>query len=291
MTNIQRFSLDDGPGIRTVIFLSGCNMRCLWCHNPETFEKIMLAFDANKCSNCGRCIEVCKKGVHIFLNNEHKIRWNQCNQCLKCIEICETKALFCNSRIISIEDIWMEIEKDVRYYKRSSGGVTFSGGEPILQNEELYKALVECKRHGIHTAIETAGNYPYILLKPLLQYIDLVIIDCKAYTENIHKQCTGKSNKQILNNIVKLCAIQKRIWLRIPVIWNVNITLEEIEKIADFLSDKRIERVELLPYHKMGSTKYPIYGQEYQLGNQSSPSEEVLEQCKDILESRHLPVW
>lgn len=291
VTNIQRFSLDDGPGIRTTIFLAGCNMRCLWCHNPETFERIMLGYDQSKCIGCKYCERVCTNGVHTFTEGIHQIRWDKCEKCSKCVAVCENKALFTNSKEISVNELLLEIEKDRRFYKKlPEGGVTFSGGEPLLQAKELQVALQECKRRKIHTTIETAGNYSFDVLEKLLDDIDLVLIDCKAYTEEIHKKCTGCSNKHILTNIQKLSECRKSIWVRIPVIWNVNITFDEVERIAVFLNEQRIEKVELLPYHKMGIVKYKTYGKSYTLIDTEPPPKEQIEQCYDILRKYHIPV-
>ncbi len=290
ITNIQRFSLDDGPGIRTTIFLAGCNMRCLWCHNPETFEKMMLSYDQSKCTGCGRCVDTCRRGVHLFAGGVHQIKWDKCKKCLECIKVCENKALFQNSKEMNQNELLLEIKKDIRFYKRSSGGVTFSGGEPLLQKDSLQSILWECKRKGIHTAVETAGNYSFELIEPLLDHIDLILMDCKAYSEEVHKKCTGKSNKYILENIQKLSDIRKNIWIRIPVIWNVNITWDEIEKIAVFLEGKNIKKVELLPYHKMGIAKYRTYGKEYSIKEVESPGKEQMEQCYKVLKEYQLPI-
>lgn len=291
VTNIQRFSLDDGPGIRTTVFMAGCNMRCQWCHNPETFSNVMLAYSPDKCIGCRRCEKACRQGVHHFEDRSHYLRWERCIACLKCVEVCERKALFLNSKEMSIDEIIKEVRHDERFYKKiPGGGVTFSGGEPVLQTEEVSDALKECKQRGIHTAIETAANCPFPLIESLLSNLDLAIVDCKAYTESVHIKCTGCSNKQILSNIKKLSDLQVRLWIRIPVIWNVNITLDELERIAYFLKDIRVEKVELLPYHKMGIAKYKIYGKKYSLHEAKPPSKEQLEECYRVLRRYQIPV-
>jgi len=232
ITNIQHFCLDDGPGIRTTVFTAGCNMRCLWCHNPEAVIDEVYALIARK---------------------------------------------------LTVNDILNEIYEDKAFYQKSSGGVTFSGGEPVLQAEELFEVLKQCKQNGICTALETGGNYSFGILEPLLKYIDLLIVDCKAVTKRVHIKCTGKTNTDILDNIKRLSEIEKRIWIRIPVIWNVNITVQELMNIGSFLKNIKAERIELLPYHKLGISKYNKYHLKYPLQDQEPPTEEQLEQCKNIL--------
>ncbi len=290
VTNIQRFSLDDGPGIRTTIFLAGCNMRCLWCHNPENFEKIMLGYDREKCTQCRRCQQVCQNDVHIFKNNEHQIQREKCVKCWKCAGVCDNEALFKSSRELSKTELLAEIEKDRHFYNRSQGGVTFSGGEPVLWSKELGEILAECKNAGIHTAIETAGNYSFDLLEPLLDDADLIIMDCKTYSDEPHRRFTGQSNRKILSNIQKLSDIGKTMWVRIPVIWGVNITSGEMQRIAEFLEGKSVEKVELIPYHKMGIGKYRLYGQAYAISDAAPPTEEQMEECRRILRNYHVGI-
>ena len=290
VSNIQRFSLDDGPGIRTTIFLAGCNMRCLWCHNPENFEGTMLAFNPEVCTGCRRCEQICPEGVHHFQDSEHRIQWDKCRKCFRCINVCEKGAIFSNSKDRSVTELMTEIEKDLDFYSRSSGGVTFSGGEPVLWSEELKEILAKCKKKGIHTAVETAGNYPFHFLDPLLKYTDLILMDCKAWSKDLHQRLTGQSNQQILSNIQSLSDFHKNIWIRIPVVWNINITFEQMEKIACFLEGKQIQKAELIPYHKMGIGKYKTYGQTYILNNIEVPDPKTIEECYRILKDHNIPV-
>lgn len=226
ITNIQRFSLDDGPGIRTTIFLAGCNMRCKWCHNPENLEMYKKRIEPDKDGSV----------IEIF-----------------------------NSRDIPIEKILEDIIKDEKYYAKSGGGVTISGGEPLCQLNEVRELLRLCKEHKISTAIETALNYRYSDLEQVLPYTDLVIADCKAVTESIYVNCTGVSNKLILDNISRMSSSDIRFWIRVPVIPEVNITIEEIQYIGQFLADKHAEIIELIPYHMMGISKYKLWGYDYSL--------------------------
>lgn len=240
ITNIQRFSLDDGPGIRTTIFLAGCNMRCKWCHNPENLEMRRQRTESDKDGNV----------IEIF-----------------------------NSQDISVKKILEGIIKDKKYYAKSGGGITVSGGEPLCQLDEVRELLRLCKEHEISTAIETALNYKYSDLEQILPYTDLVIADCKAVTESIHISCTGVSNKQILENICKMSSSKIRFWIRIPVIPEVNITMEEIRHIGEFLKDKQAEIIELIPYHMMGISKYKLWGYNYLLDNVKVPDTDYMKAC------------
>lgn len=237
ITEIQRFSLDDGPGIRTTVFCAGCNMKCLWCHNPETIRP-------------------------------------------------ETTAV----KEIGTNELIEEILKDKRFFDRTGGGVTFSGGEPILQLDELRNILRICKEKNIHTAVETAGNYSFDKLQKILDYIDLIYIDCKAYSIDVHKKCTGLSNESIIRNIGRLSELQKQFVVRIPVIPNVNITFQELEEMAIFLRESDVKHVELLPFHKWGEAKYTRYNIEYFLKDIVLPSKEYMQSCLEILKKYILDV-
>jgi len=282
ITNIQRFSLDDGPGIRTTVFLAGCNMNCKWCHNPEAIYQHRLMYDQEKCSLCGLCGRLCEKGIHSFSFSEHIINyWDICKDCTLCIEHCPNGALKKNSAEKTVDELYQEIIKDFRFYK-ADGGLTIGGGEPMCQADELIKLLSRCKENGINIAVETAANVAFEVIERLMNYIDLFIIDCKAYTNELHKKCTGKTNELILENIKRISPI-KDVWVRIPVIENVNITLDEMKKIGYFLSDLKLKKVELLSYHKMGIKKYELCGIQYALKNINEPTRDFMLNCLEIL--------
>jgi len=253
VSEIQRFSLHDGPGIRTTVFFKGCQLRCQWCHNPETLssEKEILRYK-NKCTGCGICATMCPAGINVYDK--------KCVRCGKCIDSCPSGALKLAGNYMSVEDVVNEILEDDVFYG-TSGGVTLSGGEPILQTEFAGAVLKECRHLGINTAIETNLAYPWLLLDSLLPSLDIVIFDMKIWDNEKHIKYTGRSNREILDNIKKLGGTLMRVIVRTPLIKGINDTDEDIEPIAEFLSNiENIEYYELLEYHVLGNEKYPALG-------------------------------
>lgn len=251
--DIQRNSYVDGPGIRTTVFFKGCNLKCKWCHNPESQSgKPQMMFFKNKCTGCGKCINVCPN------------KMEKCNLCGTCADICPNNAREICGRTYAVEDVLNEVVKDKMFYETSGGGVTFSGGECMLQIEFLEDILKTCKENGIHTAVDTAGCVPWESFKKIMPYTDLFLYDVKCFSEELHIEGTGASNKIILENLERLSkCFGGSIIIRVPVISGFNDNLEEMKKIADFLSHINLKDVELLPYHKMGEHKYDALGMEF----------------------------
>ena len=258
ITQIQRFSVDDGPGIRTTAFLAGCNLRCAWCHNPEAMrpEKLLGCY-AGRCIACGACGTVCPNGVHRFTEHAHILDRDKCTGCMRCVTVCPAGALEQNWHEISPEALAQELLADRGFFASSGGGVTFSGGEPMLQHEALVSVMRICREAGVSVALDTAACMPEEWFDPMLELADLFLIDCKAFSRNTHIACTGVPNEQILSNI-EWIARRARVWIRIPVVpgWNDG----EMESIARFLAPIPVEKIELLPYHAMGRAKYEIFG-------------------------------
>ena len=238
--DIQRFSLHDGPGVRTTVFFKGCSLRCVWCHNPESQKKEKeLMFFRHKCLSCGKCEALCKKSFT-----------KECIAYGKCVDICPAGAREISGEEKTVEDVFSVIVRDKEYYLTSGGGVTLSGGEPLLQADFAAELLRLCKSSGISTAIETAGNVPWENIEKVLPYCDLFLYDIKAIDENKHKILTGASNKLILENAEKLCSLGKKILFRTPVVPGYND--EELPLIASFCKGNW----EILAYHNVGSGKY-----------------------------------
>lgn len=253
--NIQRFSVFDGPGVRTAVFFKGCNLRCLWCHNPESYERRpQLAFDRQKCIGCGSCIRNCP-GLCLLPDPEAGLlyRREDCLDCGKCARGCYAKAL---SRIgceMTAEELLEDLLEDLPYYQESGGGVTFSGGECMLRPDFLEEMLRRLKEKGVHTAVDTAGNVPYESFERILPYTDLFLYDVKAFHEEVHRELTGASNRRIKENLLRLAGTGKEIKIRIPVIEELNAG--ELPLIREFLWANGLRDVELLGYHRMGVGK------------------------------------
>lgn len=261
--DIQRCSLVDGPGIRTTVFFKGCNLRCKWCHNPESqLMQKQVIFHKKKCTGCGKCKQVCPNSLET------------CDLCGKCADYCPNDARELCGRTISVTEIFKEIEKDRSYYDMSNGGVTFSGGECMLQIDALEELIRLCHGKGINTAVDTAGDIPWDSFEKVIPYADWFLYDVKCWDENTHIENTGVSNSRILENLRRLAAIDSnKIIIRIPVIPSVNTSNAEMRNISDYIKNLKISKVELLPYHKMGEHKYEDLGRDYQLFNVPSETE------------------
>lgn len=283
--DIQRCCVHDGPGIRTTVFLKGCSLQCFWCHNPESInpnKQLMVFLD--KCIHCHYCIEVCKQKAHILKNGEHIFDRSLCNACGECVKGCESKALTMSGTTMTVEQVMEEVLKDISFYKTSKGGVTFSGGEPLLQIDFLEELLLTCKQNNLHTAIETAGNTNWESFERIAPYTDLFLYDLKIMNPDLHKQVTGMANRRCLSNLKQLIEKGKEVRVRIPVIPGINDFETAIKEIVDFVTslDKKTT-IELMPFHKMGQSKYDSLGLTYKAQDLNAPSQEVIQQLQNII--------
>ena len=241
--DIQRNSFVDGPGIRTTVFFKGCNLKCKWCHNPESQSpKPQILFYQEKCTGCGRCAGITEKDSDFICYQDAK-------------QIC--------GKEYTAREVFDVIKKDKMFYDTSNGGATFSGGECMLQIDFLVEILKMCKAGGIHTAVDTAGNVPWEYFEKILPYTDMFLYDVKAFSEDLHKQGTGVSNKLIFENLRRLSGKCDLI-IRIPVIGGFNDDMDEMKRIASFLNDIEHQKIEPLPYHSMGEHKYTALGMDYE---------------------------
>lgn len=255
--NIQRFCTNDGPGIRTTVFLKGCSMHCLWCHNPEGLSPLpQIQYFDDKCSLCGKCVTVCTKGARSVSKGQMLYDKSLCTGCGTCAQNCLNEALSFIGKTMDTQSILKVVKRDMPFYKNSRGGVTFSGGEPLFQKDFLIDLLLECQKNGIHTAVETSLNVPWQTVKDVAEYTDLFFVDIKVMDEKRHKEATGCSNITILENIQKLSRTCANMIIRIPVIGGFNANEEDMIKIAKFISNTRnIKNVEFMPYHNLGTNK------------------------------------
>lgn len=254
--NIQRFSIFDGPGVRTAVFFKGCNLRCRWCHNPESYEKTpQLAYDKQKCIGCSRCAAACPGGCLIPDPQRGLLYRNEnCIKCGRCARGCYARALSIIGSRVTADALMEELLEDLPYYRESvDGGVTFSGGECMLQLDFLEEMLRRLKAENIHTAVDTAGNVPYADFERILPFTDLFLYDMKAFHEDVHRALTGVSNERIKDNLLRLKQAGAQIKIRIPVIEELNAG--ELPFMRDFLFENGIRDVELLAYHRMGVGK------------------------------------
>jgi len=288
VTNIQRFSLHDGPGIRTTVFLKGCNLRCFWCHNPETWSpKPEIQVFPSKCIGCGACLGVCPQGAHGMVDGAKVYDRDKCVACGKCAKTCYAEALVFTGKTMSVDDVLAEVLADRPFYATSGGGVTLSGGEPALQLDFSYAILARSKAGGVHTVIETDANYAWEWLEKLLEVTDFVMTDIKHMDSEKHRAITGVPNERILDNHRRLMATNKPVVFRTPVVPTVNATPEEIGAIAAYIRDLaelRAQsgspapppRLELLPFHRLAGDKYRSLGLDYKAKDLPTPTKDEM---------------
>lgn len=276
--NIQKYSVHDGPGIRTTVFLKGCPLTCPWCHNPES-QKFNKSITVNKakCIECGLCTSVCPS-----LNN--------CIICGRCIEVCPTNARTWVGQEYTQEKIISIIEEDRVFYEESSGGVTFSGGEPLMQSKALFPVLKELKNRGYHIVIDTSGYSNLKNIKMLEGHVDLWLYDLKHMDSDKHQELIGVNNEIILNNLKYLDQNGANIWIRYPYIPGYNTELENIQKLGEFVAGLNTKSVYILPYHNLAEDKHHRFEIEYKLKGLREPGLDELEKAKMILEKYNLDV-
>ncbi len=285
--NIQRYSVNDGPGIRTTVFLKGCPLHCPWCHNPESLSTEKdLALRPERCIRCGVCFATCKNhAVHKDDGTYTTIR-EKCLKCGDCIELCVADGRVIFGEEVTTEEVLGEIKKDVVFYRQSGGGASFSGGEPLLQHEFLSSLLEACKLEGIHTTVDTTGYTSPSILERVAASTDLFLYDIKTLDDDLHRQYTGVSNQRILANLRLLAGWKKDIIVRVPVIPGINDNEISIRAISIFVGHiGSVRELHLLPYHESGVEKYHRLGLEYAMKSVSPPRPEKLELLMSI--ARH----
>lgn len=280
-------SLHDGPGIRTTVFFKGCNLHCIWCHNPESIgRERQVNWNVSHCIGCGECISACAGGARSIQDNCLLFDRSKCTGCGMCAKVCPSEASAQIGDDMEISEIAAEAEKDREMYRLSSGGVTCSGGEPLLQADAVAELLKRLKKAGIHTAVDTAGNVPFQFFEKVMPHTDLFLYDLKHWDPEIHRRCTGAGNELILENFERL-AEEKEVIVRIPFVQGIQEGA--ISPIAKFLAGrKHVRLVEILPYHRLGEKKYSTLSRA--APSLKPPSEEAQKRAEECFEKEGIPV-
>ena len=285
--SIERYAIHDGEGIRTVVFLKGCPMKCLWCANPEGiyFEQKLL-YTKSRCIGCDECVGTCPEGALTFKDNGLRIDRGICVACGLCVNQCYPGALVLDSCDMTISEVMDEVVKDTIFYRYSrNGGITLSGGEPLNQPVFCRELLKSCKEMSIHTTIETCGDYSWSVLQQVIPYLDMVFYDLKHIDPVVHRKITGRDNQNVIENIKKLSKSALPIVIRIPIIPGLNDSAENIYQIARFVYTlENVNNVELLPYHQLGITKYRKLGEEYRLPTLVPPEKQKMLDLQKIVQ-------
>jgi len=288
--NIQRFSVQDGPGIRTTVFLKGCPLDCPWCSNPESIKPYPeVAHVAAMCKHCGSCIKVCDLKAISFAEKGIRIDREKCNNCGKCVEVCINDALKLFGNEVSVEEVLDEARKDKLYYHSSDGGVTASGGEALMQARFVSALFKGCHEEGIHTTLDTAGHGRQADLEMVLENTDLVLFDLKLIDPGSHIAIVKASNQPIHRSARLIVERGVPMIVRIPLIPGLTDTDENLEGIANFVRELDSELpINILPYHRMGMGKYPMLDREYKLSGLELPPDERLKEIVDFFQSHSL---
>lgn len=303
--DIDRFAVHDGPGIRTAVYLKGCQLRCAWCHSPETqaFAPELL-YLAQKCSACGLCLDICPQhaiqpveaqppaadGLPQALSCQVAIDWAKCTQCGECTRVCYPGALKMSGTWISAGELVAEIVKDRDFFAASGGGMTLTGGEATAQPAFARQLLQGCKELGIHTALETNGCAPWRVFQELLEWVDLFLYDIKHMDDARHRALTGSSNQLALSNLNALAQRGARVIVRVPCIPGMNDDAENIAATAAYVRQAGLQTIHLLPYNVSAGAKYQWMGREYHLRDQAAQSSERMESLAGICRSYGLQV-
>ena len=261
ITGIKRFAVHDGDGIRTTVFFKGCPLNCAWCHNPEaiSFER-QIGYYAHKCIGCGECAKVCKN--HTFKDGVHIFDRTKCTVCGHCAEVCPVSSLELYGEEMDTKSLCEILKTDKPFYDSSGGGITLSGGECLMFPKECREILSEMKKCGINTAVDTCGYVKRESLDEVMEYTDVFLYDLKAFDDNVHVRCTGKSNEIILENLEYLNLCGKNIEIRIPYVPGYNS--DQIDKIHEYVKNMNsVKKVKILPYHNLAGSKYTALGLKY----------------------------
>lgn len=289
--DIKRFAVHDGPGIRTTVFLKGCPLQCMWCHSPESqrpFPELM--YYTNLCNHCNECVTICPTQAQTT-DATHKILQSRCTHCGRCATACYSGALKLVGKYVRVGALLIELQKDASFYLQSQGGITLSGGEPTLQPQFTQALLKACRSQHFHTVIETCGYATWSIFQKILPHVNLVLYDLKHLNRAQHIQYTGVPNDLILQNLYRLDQTDTHFIIRVPVIPTINDALEDVNALATFCGSlHHLKHIELLPYHRLGVSKYQHLDRPYSLLDLCPPQDDVIIQMSEALQDQGLKV-
>lgn len=285
ISNIQNYSTKDGPGIRTTVFFTGCNLKCVWCSNPELIEPgIKVMYFENRCRRCGKCAETAVNNSIILTESGCEIDREKCTNIEECMEVCSYEAYEKSGYEISVQDLYNKLIRDKIFFEQSGGGVTFSGGEAGLQYEFLSEIGAELQKDNIHTALDTAGLITWEKLQKAINSMNMVLFDIKAYDSGLHRKYTGAGNELILENIKKTAAKNKELIIRMVIVPGMNDNMEDIKKRISFIKElgSAVKQIDILKYHNLGEGKYKSLGMIYSVPKDLYREESFWKKVKEM---------
>ena len=291
ISNLQHFSTGDGPGIRSTVFFQGCTLKCDWCHNPETIPlSPQLLYYANSCKLCGLCVHTCKSGAHQIVDDNGEIRHivdkSSCCYCGRCANVCPANALTVSGTEMTVDEIYSFIAEDCDFYKSSGGGVTLSGGEPLAQAEFCAAIAERCRENDIHVIIDTSGHVPYTSIQKVLKVTDIFYYDLKAVSDEEFSKRTGGSLKLVKDNLIRLIGDGGNVVVRLPIIPGYNNNAEYCREAADFLLKAGVKALDIIPFHRLGFSKYKALGIGNNCINLKPIEKSDLERLKSVFEDK-----